>query len=156
MALLKYFGLLFIVFFLASCFSTDDEKSTKEIIVPNKIDVLFVTQPNCPSCEKLEETMKLEKPKVLLDNYFTIRKLYYGEKIPDGLTPPNGTPTIYFLGANNELLIEPMVGEKTEQALMEFLEDALYEFKNIYHIDLIEKYNKETNESTTTQLTATT
>ena len=154
MALLKYFGLLFIVFFLASCFSTDDKKSTKKIIVPNKIDVLFVTQPNCPSCDKLEETMKLEKPKTLLDRYFTIRKLYYGEKFPDGLTPPNGTPTVYFLGADNEVLVEPLVGEKTEQALIEFLKDALYEFKNTYHIDLIEKY-KENNESNTTQLTTT-
>ena len=47
-----------------------------------------------------------------------------------------------------------MVGEKTEEALMEFLEDALYEFKNTYHIDLIEKY-KENNESNITNFTAT-
>ena len=64
---------------------------------------------------------------------------------------PNGTPTVYFLGANNEVLVEPMIGEKTEDALMEFLEDALLEFKNVYKVDLIEKMksqkNKENNET---------
>jgi hypothetical protein len=138
---------------MGACFSTD-EQSKKEIIVPDKISILFVTQPHCPSCDKLEQTMKLNKPKALLDKYFVIKKFYYGEKFPDGLTPPNGTPTVYFLGADNIVLVEPMVGEKTEESLMEFLEDALYEFKNTYHIDLIEKY-KENNESNATQLTAT-
>ena len=98
--------------------------------------------------------MQHKKPKALLDKYFVINKFYYGEKFPDGLPPPNGTPTVYFLGADNEVLVEPMVGEKTEEALMEFLEDALYEFKNTYHIDLIEKY-KENNESNITNFTAT-
>jgi len=64
---------------------------------------------------------------------------------------PNGTPTVYFLGANNEVLVEPMIGEKTEDALMEFLEDALLEFKNVYNVDLIEKMKsqkkKENNET---------
>jgi hypothetical protein len=138
---------------MGACFSTD-EQSKKEIIVPDKISILFVTQPHCPSCDKLEQTMKLNKPKALLDKYFVINKFYYGEKFPDGLTPPNGTPTVYFLGADNIVLVEPMVGEKTEESLMEFLEDALYEFKNTYHIDLIEKY-KENNESNSTKFTAT-
>ena len=153
MFVLKHLSLLFILFFLVACFSSD-EQAKKTMIVPDKISILFVTQPHCPSCDKLEQTMQLKKPKALLDKYFVINKFYYGEKFPDGLIPPNGTPTVYFLGANNEVLVEPMVGEKTEEALMEFLEDALYEFKNTYHIGLIEKY-KETNESTTTQLTAT-
>jgi len=155
MTVIKYLGLLFMIFFLASCFSTKDEKSTKKIIIPDKINILFVTQPNCPSCDKLEKTMKLEKPKALLDKYFTIKKLYYGEKIPDGLPSPNGTPTVYFLGANNEVLVEPLIGEKNQKELLEFLEDALYEFKNTYHVDLIEKY-KENNESNTTKLTINT
>jgi len=153
MSLFKHLSLLFILFFMGACFSTD-KQAKKDIVVPNKISILFVTQPHCPSCNKLEKAMQFKKPKALLDKYFKITKLYYGEKFPDGLPPPNGTPTVYFLGADNELLVEPMIGEKTEQALMEFLEDALYEFKNIYHIDLIEKY-KENNESNTTQFSAT-
>ena len=154
MSIIKHLSLLFILFFMVACFSTD-EQSKKKIIVPDKISILFVTQPHCPSCNKLEQTMQLQKPKALLDKYFVINKFYYGEKFPDGLIPPNGTPTVYFLGADNEVLVEPMVGEKTEQALMEFLEDALYEFKNSYHIDLIEKY-KDNNENNTTQFSATT
>ena len=62
---------------------------------------------------------------------------------------PNGTPTVYFLGANNEVLVEPMIGEKTEPALLEYLEDALLEFKNTYHVDLIEKAKTKTLESNT-------
>jgi len=131
--------------------SAPDETETKEVKIPEKITMLFVTQPSCPSCDKLEETMKLAKPKELLSKYFDFKKVYLGEKLPDGLMEPNGTPTVYFLGANNEVLVEPMVGEKEEQALMEFLEDALLEFKNVYKVDLIEKMksqkNKENNET---------
>jgi len=153
MSLLKHLTLLFILLFMVACFSTD-KHAKKEIIIPDKISILFVTQPHCPSCDKLEKTMQLKKPKALLDKYFIINKLYYGEKFPDGLPPPNGTPTVYFLGAENKLLVQPMVGEKTEHSLMELLEDSLYEFKKIYHIDLIKKY-KENNESNATKFTTT-
>jgi len=54
-----------------------------------------------------------------------------------------------FLGAEDEALLEPMVGEKEEEALMEFLEDALLEFKNLYKVDLIEKLKKRENNETT-------
>ncbi len=130
------------LFFLSSC-SNPEETKRETIIVPKKITMLFVTQPSCPSCDKLEETMVLSKPKQLITNYFNLKKVYLGEKLPDGLIEPNGTPTVYFLGANNEVLVEPMVGEKSEQALIEFLEDALLEFKNIYKVDLIEKMKIE-------------
>ena len=150
MRIFKYFITLILLFFLASCFSKDEVK--KEIVVPDKITYLFVTQPHCPSCDKLEETMKLKRPKELLSRYFDVKKLYYGEKLPDSLTPPNGTPTVYFLGADDEILVEPMVGEKSEEALMEFLTDSLAEFKNSYHVDLEKKYreNNETNKTNNT------
>ena len=140
----------YLLFFMFAC-SAPEDTETKEVKIPEKITMLFVTQPSCPSCDKLEETMKLTKPKELLSKYFDFKKVYLGEKLPDGLMEPNGTPTVYFLGANNEVLVEPMVGEKEEQALMEFLEDALLEFKNVYKVDLIEKMksqkNKENNET---------
>ena len=146
----KYLFFSYLLFFIVSC-SAPEETKTKEVKIPEKITMLFVTQPSCPSCDKLEITMKLDKPKELLSKYFDFKKVYLGEKLPDGLVEPNGTPTVYFLGANNEVLVEAMVGEKTEQALMEFLEDALLEFKNIYKVDLIEKTNlkkdRENNET---------
>ena len=150
MKIFKYFIVIIALFSLTSCFFETGEKKKKEVVVPDKITYLFVTQPHCPSCDKLEKTMNLEKPKKLLSRYFNIKKLYYGEKLPAGLTPPNGTPTVYFLGAEDEVLVEPMVGEKSEKDLMEFLTDSLYEFKNIYHVDLEKKYreNNETNNST--------
>jgi hypothetical protein len=148
MRIFKYFIALVSLFFLASCFSKDEIK--KEIIVPDKIIYLFVTQPNCPSCDRLEKTMKLEEPKKLLNRYFSVKKLYYGEKLPAGLPPPNGTPTVYFLGAEDEILVEPMVGEKNQEDLINFLTDSLYEFKNNYHVDLEKKYREknETNNNT--------
>jgi hypothetical protein len=156
MSLLKHLNLFILIFFLASC-STSEENTHKKPLIPEKITFLFITQPHCPACDRLEETMALEGPKELLDNYFDIQKLYYGEKLPEGIMPPNGTPTVYFLGANNEILVEPMVGQKEEEGLMEYLEDALLEFKTTYHIDLIELHDKkrennETNISTTTKL----
>jgi len=136
---LRYATLITLLLLVWSC-STPEEETTKEkIVVPEKITFLFVTQPSCPSCDKLEETMKLTKPHKLLENYFEVKKVYLGEKLPDGLMEPNGTPTVYFLGAKDEVLVEPMIGEKEEKGLLEFLEDALLEFKNTYHVDLVKK-----------------
>jgi len=133
--------------FTWSCSAPEDEKVAEALTkkAPGKITFLFVTQATCPSCEKLEETMKLEAPKRLLNNYFDVKKILLGDKLPEGLTPPNGTPTVYFLGTDNEILVEPMIGEKTQAALMEFLEDALLEYKNTYKIDLTTKTKKEEN-----------
>ena len=135
---LKYTTLVAILFFSWSC-SSPEETTEKKLVVPEKITYLFVTQPSCPSCDKLEATMELEKPKKLLEAYFEVKKVYLGEKLPDGLPEPNGTPTVYFLGANDEVLVEAMIGEKKEQGLIEFLDDALLEFNNTYHVDLVEK-----------------
>ena len=147
MSLKKYLMLFLILVLFISC--NGNKKNQKTIIdkkdIPNKITLLFVTQPHCPSCKILEKTMKLEKPAKLILNYFKIHKINIGEKIPDGLIPPNGTPTVYFLGYKNELLVEPMVGEKNEERLMMFLNDALYEFKKLYGIDLEKK--GDTNET---------
>ena len=139
---LKSTMIMTLLFFIWNC-SSPEEQSKEEIVVPKKITLLFVTQPSCPSCERLEETMELPKPQELLKSYFEVKKVYLGEKLPDGLMEPNGTPTVYFLGANNEVLVEPMIGEKNELKLVEFLDDALLEFKNTYHIDLIEKKLKK-------------
>ena len=135
---IKILLFLSLLFFIASC-SSPKENSEKELKIPKKISMLFVTQPSCPSCDKLEETMELSTPKALISKYFNLKKIYLGEKLPDGLIKPNGTPTVYFLGSNNEILVEPMVGEKEEQGLLEYLEDALLEFKNTYNVDLVEK-----------------
>ena len=149
--LFKSLLFLSVILFLSSC-SAPEEQVIKEKVVPEKITMLFVTQPFCPSCDKLELTMKLDKPNELINNYFEVKKVYLGEELPDGLIPPNGTPTVYFLGSDNEVLVEPMVGEKEEVALMEFLEDALLEFKITYKVDLVEKIKtqqeKENNETT--------
>jgi len=146
MSFVKNITVIFMVLIITNCSSTDDTKK-KEKIIPNKITMLFVTQPECPSCEKLEKVMSLEAPKKLIESYFEIKKVYLGEKIPDNLIPPNGTPTIYFLGSDDEVLVEPIVGEKDEPALMEFLNDSLYEFKITYGVD-IRELKKENNETT--------
>jgi|GEM_PF-935475 len=141
----KYLILFIMPILFISCTSTEESssKSQQKVIqkikkedIPKKINILFITQPHCPSCEKLEETMKLEKANELIKKYFTIKKVYLGEKIPDGLSTPNGTPTVYFLGYKDEALLEPMVGEKDLPSLLMFLEDALIEFKILYGIDL--------------------
>lgn len=126
---LKLLLISFLLFFNA-CTKTDEEK------VPEKIIMLFVTQPQCPSCEALQKTMELPKPKALLSKYFELKMVNLGEEMPKDLLRTNGTPTVYFLGAKNKPLLEPMVGEKSEERLLEFLEDALLEFKNTYKVDL--------------------
>ncbi len=134
------------VLFISNCTSPDDN-TKKEKVIPDRITMLFVTQPECPSCEKLEKVMRLEAPKKLIESYFEIKKVYLGEKIPDNLIPPNGTPTIYFLGSDDEVLVEPLIGEKNETALMEFLTDSLYEFKVTYGVDIRELKKSENNET---------
>jgi len=146
----KYLMLFLISILFISCSGNKEKQKTiiEKKDIPNKITMLFVTQPHCPSCEALEKTMKLEKPAKFISNYFAIHKINIGEKIPDGLIPPNGTPTVYFLGYKDEPLVEPMVGEKREEDLIMFLNDALYEFKNLYGIDLEKKGDtNETNNS---------
>ena len=145
MSLVKYIAVIFMFFVISNC-STPDDSKKKEKVIPNKITMLFVTQPECPSCDKIEKVMLLEKPHKLISKYFEIKKVYLGEKIPDNLIPPNGTPTIYFLGSDNEVLVEPIIGEKNESALMEFLNDSIYEFKVTYGVD-IRELNKENNET---------
>ena len=148
MSILKNLTLMLMLFFVASCTSSD-EKKTKEVVIPKKITFLFITQPHCPACDHLEESMNLPRPKQLLANYFDVKKVYYGEKLPDGIMPPRGTPTVHFLGANDETLLEAMVGQKEEDELMEYLQDALLEFKNTYHVDLQQKNNEQTTHATT-------
>jgi len=147
MLLKKYLMLFILSILFISCSGNREKQKTiiEKRVIPNKITMLFVTQPHCPSCEALEKTMKLEKPAKLISNYFEIDKINIGEKIPDGLVPPNGTPTVYFLGYKDEALVEPIVGEKSEEELMIFLSDALYEFKKLYGIDLEKK--GDTNET---------
>jgi len=146
---LKYLLFSALLIFSFSC-SDPQENDKKNVQIPEKITMLFVTQPSCPSCDKLEKTMELSEPKSLLEKFFIIKKVYLGEELPDGLIKPNGTPTVYFLGADNEALLEPMIGEQEKENLMVFLEDALLEFKNIYKVDLAEKekQQKEDNETT--------
>jgi len=150
MFLKKYLILAILSILFISC-SGNGEKQ-KSIIekkeIPDKITMLFVTQPHCPSCEALEKTMKLKKPAKLISKYFKIHKINIGEKIPNGLPSPNGTPTVYFLGYKDEALVEPIIGEKSEEELMVFLNEALYEYKNLYGIDLEKKGDtNETNSS---------
>ncbi len=146
MSFVKYITSIFMVLFISNCTSPDDN-TKKEKVIPDRITMLFVTQPECPSCEKLEKVMRLEAPKKLIESYFEIKKVYLGEKIPDNLIPPNGTPTIYFLGSDDEVLVEPLIGEKNETALMEFLTDSLYEFKVTYGVDIRELKKSENNET---------
>jgi len=61
-----------------------------------------------PGIGQLEETMKLAKPKDFLSRYFKVKRVNLGEDLPTGLIPPNGTPTVYFLGAEDEPLLEPI------------------------------------------------
>ena len=145
---LKYLLFLWLLIFSFSC-STPHENDKKSVQIPEKITILFITQPSCPSCAQLEHTMQLGQPKNLLEKFFTIKRVNLGEELPHGLIPPNGTPTVYFLGAEDEALIEPMVGEKDEASLMEFLEDALLEFKNLYKVDLEKKFQEKENNETT-------
>ena len=150
--LVQYLLTSSLLFLFSACSSLEDSLENK-VTIPDKITMLFVTQPSCPSCDELENTMKLLQPQELINKYFNLKKIYLGERLPDGLIEPNGTPTVYFLGANNEALVEPMVGEQEEEGIMQFLEDALLEFKNAYKVDLIEKIKnqqiKENNETTT-------
>ena len=41
-----------------------------------------------------------------------------GEEIPHGIMELNGTPTVYFLDTNNEILVEPMIGEKMKDGIL--------------------------------------
>jgi len=154
MTIYRYLILFIIPLFFLGCFSTEEQSSDlpknniekiKLEDIPKTITMLFVTQPHCPSCDRLEETMRLEKPAKLIQKYFTKKTLYIGEELPDGLIPPNGTPTVYFLGYKDTALLEPMVGEKDEEGLMMFLEDALLEFETAYGVKLQEQ--KDNNAS---------
>ena len=152
MSLTKYITIIFMLLFVSNC-STPDDTKKKVKIIPDKITMLYVTQPECPSCKELEKVMDLPEPKKLIANYFQIKKVFLGQPIPDNLIPPNGTPTVYFLGSDDEVLVEPIVGEKNEVELMEFLNDSLYEFKVTYGVDIRELKKSENNETNLSETT---
>jgi len=64
-----------LLFYFNSCFNPEEKPKEKKIVVPEKITYLFVTQPSCPSCDRLEESMNLPKPKELLGRYFDVKKM---------------------------------------------------------------------------------
>jgi hypothetical protein len=134
----KAFILFFVSILFVACSNNRDNSKGKidNRDIPNKITILFVTQPHCPSCDALDSTMKQKTPAEIIKKYFEVKKVNIGERLPKGLIPPNGTPTIYFLGYKDEALLEPMIGEKNETEIVSFLNEALYEFKNLYGVDL--------------------
>ncbi len=129
MFIIKYLIITMIVLAIVGCSSSKEKKETATIspIKAGKITMLFITQAHCPSCDELQKTMALNKPAQLIKEHFQLKMMNYDDILPEGLIEPNGTPTVYFLDANDDVLIEPMIGEKNEAELLEFLNDALYE-----------------------------
>ncbi len=114
-------------------YAVDELNSTQDINSSDKITFLYIDSDTCEFCRKLDRM--LDKPKVaeLLEKYFVIKRELLNEdlELPQGLPLPYGTPTVYFLDSKEQAVIEPMRGEKTEQELLDFLNEAINEYKNM-------------------------
>lgn len=114
-------------------FASEDTNITKSDI-GDKILLLYVDDDACHYCRQLDIMLQEGKAGELVEEHFVVQRVMLNEDLylPEGLPVPFGTPTIYFLDENEEALIEPMRGEKTEEDLILFLEEAIYE-KNKQH-----------------------
>jgi len=123
-----------IIGFSSILYSIEDfNSSTKDINSSNKITFLYIDSDSCEFCRKLDEMLNLPKPAELLEKYFIVKRELLNEdlELPAGLPLPYGTPTVYFLDSKEQAIIEPMRGEKTEEQLIYFLNEAIRENQRI-------------------------
>jgi len=119
-----------IIGFSSSLYSIEDfNNTTQDVNSSNKITFLYIDSDSCEFCRKLDEMLNLPKPAELLDKYFIVKRELLNEdlELPAGLPLPYGTPTVYFLDSKEQAIIEPMRGEKTEEQLIEILNEAIME-----------------------------
>jgi len=119
-----------IIGFSSSLYSVEDfNNTTQDVNNSNKITFLYIDSDSCEFCRKLDEMLNLPKPAELLDKYFIVKRELLNEdlELPAGLPLPYGTPTVYFLDSKEQAVIEPMRGEKTEEQLIEILNEAIME-----------------------------
>jgi len=120
--------------FSSMLYSVEDFNSTKQDVnSSNKITFLYIDSDSCEFCRKLDEMLNLPKPAELLNKYFIVKRELLNEdlELPAGLPLPYGTPTVYFLDSKEQAIIEPMRGEKTEEQLLYFLNEAIRENQRI-------------------------
>jgi len=116
--------------FSSMLYSVEDFNSSKQDVnSSNKIIFLYIDSDSCEFCRKLDEMLNLPKPAELLDKYFIVKRELLNDdlELPAGLPLPYGTPTVYFLDSKEQAIIEPMRGEKTEEELLYFLNEAIRE-----------------------------
>jgi len=124
-----------LIFVLAIGFSSvlysveDFNNITQDVNSSKKIIFLYIDSDSCEFCRKLDEMMNRPKPAELLDKYFIVKRELLNDdlELPAGLPLPYGTPTVYFLDSKEHAIIEPMRGEKTEEQLIEILQEAIME-----------------------------
>ncbi|MCK4440372.1 MAG: hypothetical protein KAU90_00105 [Sulfurovaceae bacterium] len=129
---LKKLLVIMIIGSLSFLYAVGDFNNTEYIDSSNKITFLYIDSNSCPFCRRLDKMLKLPKPSELLEKYFIIKRELLNDnlELPAGLPLPYGTPTVYFLDSHNQAIIEPMRGEKTEEELLYFLNEAIRENKN--------------------------
>jgi hypothetical protein len=113
-------------------YAMEDFNHTRDINssdISQKIIFLYIDSDSCEFCRTLDEMLNLPKPAELLEKYFIIKRELLNDdlELPKGLPLPYGTPTVYFLNNKEEAIIEPMRGEKTEEELLYFLNEAIRE-----------------------------
>lgn len=122
---------------LLSIFAFTNEDINVKEITPigeeGKITFLYIDDSGCQYCRKLDVMLQEGKVAELIAEHFVIKREMLDEDLylPEGLPVPFGTPTVYFLDEHEQALIEPMRGEKTEEDLIFFLEEAISEYKRL-------------------------
>ena len=129
---LKKLILSLIISLFSLLYAVEDFNTTQDINSSdnsNKITFLYIDSDSCEFCRKLDDMLNAPKPAILLEKYFIIKRELLNEdlELPAGLPLPYGTPTVYFLDNKEQAIIEPMRGEKTEQELLDFLNEAIME-----------------------------
>ena len=129
--LAKKIILLLTIFFLSFSFAdTSSQADERE----KKITFLYINSDNCKYCDVLDELLKGEEIAKLLSENFIIKRVMLDKDLylPEGLPVPFGTPTIYFLDHEDKALIQPMRGEKSEEDILLFLNEAISEFEKLF------------------------
>jgi len=113
-------------------YAMEDFNHTRDINssdISQKIIFLYIDSDSCEFCRTLDEMLNLPLSRLFLA--YTVVVLEYNHVLltylSQVLSMPGLESPVYFLNNKEEAIIEPMRGEKTEEELLYFLNEAIRE-----------------------------
>ncbi len=101
----------------------DYHKALDQAKKENKIVMVMISQPNCPTCQYMDDVaFETESLSDYVENFFVPLKLSLAKAKALGFKA-YGTPTFYFLDANGSKITRALVGGATAKTFLAKLQE---------------------------------